>query len=117
MKKSIATNVGQCNICRRVKIEHQRPSGGLQPLEILKWKWEHITMDFVTELPINPKGNNAIWVIVDRLTKFVHFLAMKVSQPINNLTQQYVNEIIGLYGVPVSVVSNRDPRFTSRFIF
>ena len=79
MKKSIARYVSQCDTCQRVKIEHQRPGGSLQPLEIPEWKWEHITMDFVTGLPRSPRGNDAIWVIVDRLTKSAHFLVMKVS--------------------------------------
>jgi len=84
-------------------------------LEIPEWKWEHVTMDFVTGLPRSPRGNDAIWVVVDRLTKSAHFLAMKVSQPISKLAHQYVSEIVRLHGVPVSIVSDRDPRFTSRF--
>ena len=98
MKKSIARYVSQCDTCQRVKIEHQRPGGSLQPLEISEWKWEHVTMDFVTGLPRSPKGNDAIWVVVDRLTKSAHFLAMKVSQPISKLAHQYVNEIVRLHG-------------------
>lgn len=72
-------------------------------------------MDFVTGLPRSPKGNDAIWVIVGRLSKSAHFLAMKVGQPISKLTQQYLNEIVRFHGVPMSIVSDRDPRFTSRF--
>lgn len=87
----------------------------MHPLEVPEWKWEHITMDFVTGLPKSPRGNDAIWVIVDRLTKSARFLAMKVSHPINKLAQQYVDNIIRLHGVLVSIVSDCDPRFTSRF--
>ena len=72
-------------------------------------------MNFVTGLPRSPKGNDAIWVIVDRLTKSTHFLTMKVGRPINKLTQQYLDEIVRLHGVLVSILSNRDLRFTSRF--
>ena len=72
-------------------------------------------MDFVTGLPRGPKGNDAIWVIVDRLTKSTHFLSMKVGQLVSKLAQLYIKEIIRLHGTPVSIVFNRDPRFTSRF--
>nr|GFC93353.1 retrotransposon protein, putative, Ty3-gypsy subclass [Tanacetum cinerariifolium] len=57
-----------------VKIEHQRASGLLQPLDILVWKWDEISMDFVTGLPRTQRRHDAIWVVVDRLTKSVHFL-------------------------------------------
>ena len=74
MKKDIAQYVAQCLVCQQVKAEHQRPAGPLQSLVIPQWKWEHITMDFVTGLPKTPKSNNVVWVIVDRLTKSAHFL-------------------------------------------
>ena len=69
IKKSIARYVGQCDTCQRIKIKHQKLGRSLQPLEVPEWKWEHITMDFVMGLPRSPKGNDAIWVIVDKLTK------------------------------------------------
>ncbi|RVW79670.1 Transposon Ty3-I Gag-Pol polyprotein [Vitis vinifera] len=90
-------------------------SGSLQPLAIPEWKWEHITMDFVIGLPRTLGGNNAIWVIVDRLTKSAHFLPMKVNFSLDRLASLYVKEIVRMHGVPVSIVSDRDPRFTSRF--
>jgi len=71
-------------------------------------------MDFVSGLPKGKRGNNAIWVIVDRLTKSALFLPMKKTDSIDKLAQLYVNEVIRLHGVPVSIVSDRDPRFTSR---
>ncbi|RVW47357.1 Transposon Ty3-G Gag-Pol polyprotein [Vitis vinifera] len=98
-----------------VKAEHQRPEGSLQPLAIPEWKWEHITMDFVIGLPRTLGGNNAICVIVDRLTKSAHFLPMKVNFSLYRLASLYVKEIVRMHGVPVSIVSDRDPRFTSRF--
>ena len=78
MKREIAEYVSRCLTCQKVKSEHQRPSGLLQPLEIPEWKWEHITMDFVVGLPATRKGYDAIWVIVDRLTKSAHFLPIGV---------------------------------------
>ena len=98
-----------------VKVEHQRPAGSLQPLFIPEWKWEHITIDFVTRLPRTLGGNNTIWVIVDRLTKSAHFLQMKINFLMYHLTSSYVKEIVRMHSVPVSLVSDRDPRFTSRF--
>ena len=72
-------------------------------------------MDFVIGLPRTLGGNNAIWVIVDRLTKSAHFLPMKVNFSLDRLASLYVKEIVRMHGVPVSIVSDRDPRFTSRF--
>ena len=72
-------------------------------------------MDFVTGLPRTLGGNNAIWVIVDRLTKSAHFLHMKVNFSMDRLTSIYVKEIVSMHGVLVSIISDRDPRFTSRF--
>jgi hypothetical protein len=70
--------------------------------------------DFVMGLPRGRKGNDAIWVVVDRLTKSVLFFPMKMTDLVDKLTKLYVNEVIKLYGVPVLIISNRDPRFTSR---
>ncbi|GJZ79067.1 putative reverse transcriptase domain-containing protein [Tanacetum coccineum] len=69
MKKDIALYVGKCLTCSKVKAEHQKPSGLLQQPEIPVWKWEQITMDFVTSLPRTTRGHDSIWLVVDRLTK------------------------------------------------
>ncbi|GKA11957.1 putative reverse transcriptase domain-containing protein [Tanacetum coccineum] len=87
MKADIATYVSKCLTCAKVKAEHQKPSGLLQQPEIPVWKWERITMDFITKLPRTPSGYDSIWVI----------------------------EIVCRHGVPVSIISDRDPRFASRF--
>jgi hypothetical protein len=71
-------------------------------------------MDFVSGLPRGKKGNNAIWVIVDRLTKSALFLPMRMTDSVDKLSKLYVNEVVRLYSVPVSIVSGKDPRFTSR---
>ena len=115
MKKEIASFVARCLTCWQVKAEHQKPAGKIQLLPILVWKWEKITMDFVTCLPRTQKQHDAIWVIVDRLMKFAHFLPVNVEDSLEKLAQLYVDEIVRLHGVPVSIVSDRDPRFTSRF--
>ena len=115
MKRDIAEFISRCLTCQQVKAEHQKPAGLLQSLPIPQWKWERITMDFVVGLPCCRNGHDTIWVIVDRLTKSAHFLPFKNSDSLDKLAQLYVREIIKLHGTPVFIVSDRDPRFTSRF--
>lgn len=79
------------------------------------WKWEHITMDFLMKLPKTPKGFDAIWVIVDRLSKSAHFLPMKETYSLERLAKLYIDEVVTRHGVPLSIVSDRDSRFTSMF--
>ncbi|GJU92649.1 putative reverse transcriptase domain-containing protein [Tanacetum coccineum] len=83
--------------------------------EIPEWKWETITMDFIMKLPRTSSGHDAIWVIVDRLTKSAYFLAIHEDYKMERLARLYINEIIARHGVPVSIISDRDSNFTSRF--
>ncbi|GMP74285.1 hypothetical protein CsSME_00031745 [Camellia sinensis var. sinensis] len=115
MKCKIAKYVSKCLQCQQVKPKYQKPTGLLQPLSIPEWKLEHITMDFIVELPRTSRGLNSIWVIVDRLTKFAHFLPVKTTYDAYRFASLYVNEIVHLHGVPISIVSNRDSKFVSRF--
>ncbi|GJW74310.1 putative nucleotidyltransferase, ribonuclease H [Tanacetum coccineum] len=115
MKQDVATFVSKCMTCQQVKIEHQRASGLLQPLEIPMWKWDEISMDFVTGLPTTQKRHDAIWVVVDRLTKSAHFLPIRKNYGISKLAEIFRQEIVRLHGIPTSIVSDRDPKFTSRF--
>ncbi|WRX21060.1 Integrase [Theobroma cacao] len=114
MKRDVAEFVAKCLVCQQVKAGHQRPIGTLQSLPIPKWKCEHVSMDFVLGLPRTQRGNDAIWVIVDRLTKSTHFLTIHSTYSIEKLAQLYIDEIVRLHRVPISIVSDRDPRFTSR---
>ncbi|KAL4582129.1 hypothetical protein LXL04_006670 [Taraxacum kok-saghyz] len=93
--------------------EHQFPYGKVQSLQIPAGKWEDLTMDFVMGLPRTSRGNDAIWVIEDRLTKSSLFLAIKENTPLEKLAKIYVDEVVRLHGVPLSIVSDRDARFTS----
>ncbi|GJT10862.1 putative nucleotidyltransferase, ribonuclease H [Tanacetum coccineum] len=115
MKQEVARFVAKCLTCQQVKIEHQRASGLLQPLDIPTWKWEQISMDFLTRLPRTFKKNDAIWVVVDRLTKSAHFLPIQQGYSSSKLAEIFPQEIIRLHGTPASIVSDRNPRFTSRF--
>ncbi|GJY63372.1 putative reverse transcriptase domain-containing protein [Tanacetum coccineum] len=81
--------------------------------EILEWKWEKITMDFVTKFPKSSSGHDTIWVVVDRLTKSAHFLPIREDYKTEKLAKIYTNEIVVRHGVPVSIISDRDGRFTS----
>ncbi|GKB77378.1 putative reverse transcriptase domain-containing protein, partial [Tanacetum coccineum] len=114
MKADIATYVSKCLTCAKVKAEHQRPSGLLVQPDIPEWKWENITMDFITKLPKTAAGYDSIWVIVDRLTKSAHFLPMKETDSTEKLTRLYMKEIVARHGIPVSIISDRDSHFTSR---
>ena len=115
MEKEIASFVSRCLTCQQVKVEHQKPVGKIQLLPIPVWKWEKITMDFVTSLPRIHRQHDAVWVIVYRLTKSAYFLPVNVEDSLKKLAQLYVDEIVRLHGVPVLIVSDRDLRFTSRF--
>ncbi|KAL4325990.1 hypothetical protein GQ457_11G026580 [Hibiscus cannabinus] len=115
LKKDVAEFESKCMVCQRVKAEHQFPSGLLQPLKIPKWKWERITMDFVTGLPLTPSKKNSVWVIVDRFTKCAHFLPVHTIYTYDKLVELYIGEIVRLHGVPKSIVSDRDSKFTTRF--
>ncbi|GJW88989.1 putative reverse transcriptase domain-containing protein [Tanacetum coccineum] len=115
MKADIATYVSKCLTCARVKAEHQRPSGLLVQPEIPEWKWDNITMDFITKLPKSSQGFDTIWVIVDRLTKSAHFLPIRENDPLDKLARLYLNRIVARHGIPASIICDRDGRFTSNF--
>ncbi|GKD25666.1 putative reverse transcriptase domain-containing protein [Tanacetum coccineum] len=101
MKRDIATYVSKCFTCSKVKVEHQRNSGLLQQPEIPEWKWDKITMDFITKLSKTKSGHDTIWVIVDRLTKSAYFLAMREDSSTERLAKLYIDEIVARHGVPV----------------
>ncbi|KAL0534796.1 hypothetical protein IC582_029090 [Cucumis melo] len=115
MKREVAKFVSRCLVCQQVKAPRQKPAGLLQPLSIPEWKWENVSMDFITGLPRTLRGFTVIWVVVDRLTKSAHFVPGKSTYFASKWAQLYMSEIVRLHGVPVSIVSDRDARFTSKF--
>nr|GEV32776.1 hypothetical protein [Tanacetum cinerariifolium] len=115
MKAKIATYVSKCLTCLKVKAEYQKSSSLLVKPEIPQWTWEKITMDFITKLPNTLSGYDMIWVIVDCLTKSKYFLPMKETNLMERLTRLYLKEVVSRHGVPVSIISDRDSRFTSCF--
>ncbi|GKE59936.1 reverse transcriptase domain-containing protein [Tanacetum coccineum] len=102
------------DLCQ-VKAECQKPSGLLVQHVIPVWKWENITMDFVTKLPKTSSGQDTIWLIVDRLKKSAPFLPMKEIDSMEKLTRQYLKEVVSRHGVPVLIISDQDSKFTYHF--
>ena len=115
MKREIARYVSHCDVCCRVKAVHQRPPGLLQPLQIPEWKWDKIEMDFVTGFPKSKKGNDAIFVVIDRLSKVAHFFPVKETVSASQLAELYMTRLVPLHGVPLAISSDRGSIFTSRF--
>ncbi|GJU62203.1 putative reverse transcriptase domain-containing protein [Tanacetum coccineum] len=115
IKAEIATYVSKCLTCAKVKSECQKPSGLLVQPVIPVWKWENITMDFITKLPKTSSGQDAIWVIFYGLTKSAHFLSMKETDSMEKLMRQYLKEVVSRHGVLVLIISDRDSKFTSHF--
>jgi hypothetical protein len=115
MKREIVEHIAMCDSCRRIKAEHQKPAGLLQPLQIPQWKWDEIGMDFIVGLPRTRAGYDSIWVVVDRLTKSAHFIPVKTSYSSAVLAELYMSRIVCLHGVPKKIVSDRGTQFTSHF--
>jgi hypothetical protein len=112
MREDIAEYVARCDMCQRVKAEHQRPASLLQPLEIPTWKWDDISMDFIVGFPHTQKVNDSIWVIFDRWTKVAHFLLVKANYSVSRLAELYVDNILKLHGTPRSILLDRGPELT-----
>jgi hypothetical protein len=115
MKREIAEYVARCDSCQRIKAEHQRPVGLLQPLQISQWKWDDIGMDFIVGLPHTRASYDSIWVVVDRLTKATHFILVKTTYNSGVLAELYMSRIVCLHGIPNKIISDRGTQFTSHF--
>ncbi|WVZ84402.1 hypothetical protein U9M48_031439, partial [Paspalum notatum var. saurae] len=115
MKWEIAKYVSECDVCQRVKADHLKPAGMLQPLAVLAWKWEDIHMDFIVGLPRTSKGYDSIWVIIDRFTKSAHFIPVKTTYQTKQYAELYISRIVSLHGVPLTITSDRGSLFVSRF--
>ncbi|GKA43777.1 hypothetical protein Tco_0736501 [Tanacetum coccineum] len=103
MKVIIADDVSKCLTCSRVKAECQKPSSLLVQPEIPMWKWERITMYFITKLPKSSTGHDAIWVIVDHLTKLAHFIPIRETDSMETLTRLYIKEIVSRHGTQLDI--------------
>jgi hypothetical protein len=115
MNREIAKYVAECDTCRRVKADHLRPTGNLQPLSIPEWKWKDICMDFIVGLPRTSRGYDSIWVIVDRLTKLAHFIPVCTRYWARNYAELYISNIVRYHGIPKTIISDRGSIFVTRF--
>jgi len=114
MKKEIAAFVARCDNCYRVKAVHMK-AGLLQPLSIPGWKWEEVSMDFISGLPTSVKGYDSIWVIVDHLTKVARFIPVRTDYRPHQYAELYFEHIVRQDGVPWTIISDRGPQFTAHF--
>jgi len=114
MKQDVENFVKQCTICQHAKHSLQHPMGLLQPLPIPQGVWQNLTMDFIEGLP-KSEGCSVILVIVDRLTKYAHFLPVKHPYTAATIAQLFMDHVVKLHGLPASIVSDRDSIFVSHF--
>jgi hypothetical protein len=98
-------NLSKCLECQQVKVEHRHPTRLLQPLPILEWKWGTISMDFITGLPKSTKHNDAIMVVVDKLSKVAHFIPVKSTCKTIDIANIFMKEIFILHGMPKEIIS------------
>jgi len=114
MHEHITEYVRSCDVCQRNKVIRHTKYGLLEPLEVPMRPWTAISMDFIVGVP-KSEGYTKIWVIVDRFSKMAHFIPLKTEEHIKVLALAFVKEIWRLHGLPESIVSDRDTRFTSKF--
>jgi hypothetical protein len=114
-RRDIVEYIAKCLECQRVKDEHRHPVVLLKPLPIPQWKWEVVTMDFITRFPRTNKHHDVIMVVVEKLTKATHFIPMKVTHKETNVDDIYMREVSHLYGIPKTIVFDKDPNFTLNF--
>ena len=115
MKKDIAEFIAKCPNCQQVKAEHQKSGSLLQEIQVPIWKWEDINMDFVVGLPRTQKQYDSIWVVVDRLTKFTHFIPVKSIYSEENYARYFIDEIVCHHGISYSTYQIRGAQFSSTF--
>jgi hypothetical protein len=115
LKKDVVDYISICMECQRVKDDHRHPSGLLQPLSIPEKKWEVVTINFITKFPRTTRQHDSIMVVVDKLTKAVHFVPVKMNHTTNNIVEICMREIARFHGIPKAIVSDRDKKFTSNF--
>ena len=115
MKTELGEYIARCFECQQVKTEHQHTAGLLQPLPIPSWKWEIISLDFVTGLPKNHNLNDSIMVVVEKLSKAAHFIPVKTTYKAANIADIFLKIFFQLHGIPKVIISVRDPKFIGNF--
>jgi len=115
LKMEVAEFVARYLDCLQVKVECKHPGGLLQPIAILEWKWEVISMDLITGPLRKLKQHDSIMVVVDKYIKLAHFIAVKTTCLASEVAQVFIRHIMRLHGVPKKIMSDRDAKFTSKF--
>jgi IS30 family transposase len=115
MKVDIAKYVAKCDTCHWMKASHLKSTGLLHPLSIPMWKWHDISMDFIVGLPLTDRKKDSIWVIVDRLTKTAHFIAVHTTYSVQQYAEIYMDQIVCLHGILKTIISDRGTQFVARF--
>src|SRR5947209_2006041 len=115
MNKEIQRYISTCDACQRNKVTNQKPVGLLQTLKTPSRRWEQVTMDFITHLPVTKNGNDSIVVLVDRLSKRAHFRAIHCTAMTPEIAKLFFKMIFVNHGLPAMIISDRDAKFTSRF--
>jgi hypothetical protein len=107
MKVDIAMYVAECDTCHQMKASHLKLAGVLQPLSIPMWKWYDISMYFIVGLPLTARKKDSIWVIVDKLTRTAHFIAVHTTYSVQQYAELYIDQIVRLHGIPKTIISDR----------
>jgi hypothetical protein len=115
MKVDMAKYVSGCDTCSRIKASHLKTAGTLQPLPIPSWKWDDICMNFIVGLPLTSRNHNSIWVLVDRLTKSAHFIAVNSTYSAKDFAEIYLDRVVRLHMIPKTTISDRGPQFIAHF--
>jgi IS30 family transposase len=115
MKVDIAKYVAKCDTCHWMKANHLKSARVLQLLSIPMCKWDDISMDFIVGLPLTARKKDSIWVIVDRLTKTAHFIAVHTTYSMQQYAELYMDQIVHLHGIPKTIISDRGTQFVARF--
>ncbi|KAJ9527945.1 hypothetical protein QJQ45_005607 [Haematococcus lacustris] len=115
VRADVRDYVGTCDACQRDKSSNSKPGGLLRPLTVPGYRWEHVSMDLVTKLPTGTHGYDAICVIVDRLSKMVHFVPCKESMNAMAFARLFINNVFKLHGLPAEVLTDRGAHFNNKF--
>jgi hypothetical protein len=115
MKREAARYVSECDTCRKVKADYMKPGGLLQPLSILEWKWDNISMDFIVGLPMTTPKFDLIWVIIDRFSKSAHFIPVNFNYKVQKYAEIYIARVLCLHGVLKTIISDQGSQFVARF--
>jgi hypothetical protein len=107
MKHEAAHYVSECDTCRKVKADYMKPGGLLQPLSILDWKWDDISMDFIMGLPMTARKFDLIWAIIDRLSKPIHFIPVNTKYKVQKYAEIHIACVLCLHGVLKMIISDR----------